>query len=97
MEELIAFMKAQLAEDERRNPWPWWAKGQIRQPKKRARITREITVKRRLIEEFTLRSSRDVAEIYLATLAAVWSDRPGYKREWMSVTSRGHSSHQVAP
>lgn len=46
------------------------------------RVLREVAAKRRLIEEVTSRSTRDVAEIYVATLAAVWSDHPDYRPEW---------------
>jgi Family of unknown function (DUF6221) len=48
------------------------------------RMIREVAAKRRLIGEFRSRSSPDVAEIYLAVLAAVYSDHPDYRQEWAS-------------
>jgi uncharacterized protein DUF6221 len=49
-----------------------------------ARALRDVEAKRRLIEEFAARSTRDVAEIYLTTLAAAWSGHPDYRDEWKS-------------
>jgi len=46
-----------------------------------ARALREVEAKRRLIKEITLRSTPDVAEIYLAVLASVDSDHPDFRTE----------------
>ena len=47
-----------------------------------ARVLREVEAKRKLIKEVTARSSPEVAQIYLATLAAVYSDHPDYQNDW---------------
>jgi hypothetical protein len=47
-----------------------------------ARVLREVAAKRQLMEEISSRSSQDVAEIYLAALAAIYSDHPDCRPEW---------------
>jgi hypothetical protein len=94
MDDLIAFVKARLDEDEAAiaddevddgtrfaDVDPQTARFVWRFADE-DRVKREVATKRKLIEEVTLRSSRDVAEIYVAVLAAVWCDHPDYRAEW---------------